>query len=651
MLDIIKYILVYIVFGFIPIFLILFIKKTKIFFNLIFSIAFAPVLIAFLNIFNIILGIEGTFLQYIIPFVLLFVVVLSSSFWEKFYSADEIREALTPIITGTFFGIIYWYLFFYQFYIEGAIYTDVMWNFGFLTELKDHFPPVDPHWSTNGYFLYHYLNNMGFAGISNFAGLNVIQTVLKSGNLINSISIFIILALSIRNRIVESFILFIIIIFFPFTPGWMVFLSLGSHMSGYAASSFFWSLPILLASVYTIYYLNKDRLNDGLFAKTIIFNFIIVLATGFSKISNLIILIGIEFGYFIVFLKSHRVFNVTQIRKFMRPLLSFTIVPLFSLMVILLFTFKGNGGLFLGIEIKDFLIFDSWNPIYPFVAIYGTIIIFIFFNLTELSQFKWEYLICGFINLIFFFLTKHAGSSDLYFAFNAVLCNFLFLSYSSVKEKLKLFVYSYALGGLIVIIFSNWGYFKGFTPFEFSLSSISKPHPGLYNIRTSEVDEYLRFSELIPKDALIAAPKQDLENTFLYSAFIGRRIWNENPRYSPSVFNDYTLTSEFMKKQGFFPSFLKKKLNLVDYNQAFSQFASKIRPDQFNYLEMWENRNTIYKRCVFENIHVNEYENIVKNNKWTHIIVKESEIQDINSWLKSKARLSGKFITIFIVST
>jgi len=651
MLDISKYLLAFFVIGFIPIFFFLLKRGLNIYTNLIVSIAFSPVLIAGINVLNVKLEIQGTSWQYLIPLMLITAVTFFTPVWRKFYTTKEIAEAAKIILAGAFLGAVYWYIFFYPDYKDGSLYTDIMWNLGIVNEFKNHFPPSYPQWKNDGVFIYHYLGNMGFAGISNFTGLGIIQTVLKCGNLINSISIFVILSLSIRKNIIEKLLISLLIIFVSLIPGWSVYTNLWTHLTGYAASSFFWSLPVLFASVNIIYYLDQRRMDNNDLPKTIFYLFLIVFSTAFTKISNLLILVGIEFGLFLKFVLNNQLYRINHLRRLLKPLLTFLIIPFFTLVLLYIFTLKGERGLVPGIEIKDFLIFDSWNPIYPFLAIYGPLLGFVVFHIKEFKEFRWEFIFCSFINLVFFFITRHAGSSDVYFGFNAIICNVLFVSYSSIMKVFKTYIYSYLFCGSIILILSDFGFFKGFSPFEFSLKPMRHLEYTNYNFRDSEVVDLLDISKFIPKDALIAVPRQEMEYNFIYSTFLGRRIWNESSRNFSKAYNNNTLVTDFYKKQSFVPSFLSDKPRLEDYNLSYSEYLKGIKHGDFDYLENPDDRFLTYQKCVFEELPFNECEEMVKRFKWTHIIVKESEKKKINTWLHTKQYISGKFISIFNVST
>ncbi len=650
MIDLIKYSCIYFLIGFLPIFFFLAKKEANIYLNLIISVAFSPVLIAILNSVNVVLNFQGSYLQFLTPLLLIILVSFINPFWRKFYTIEDIKLSVKPLIYGILFGSVYWYVFFYQFYMEGRIYADVVWNLGIVGELKNHFPPTYPVWKTDGVFIYHYLANMGFAGISNFAGLNIVKTVLKCGYLINSIAIFTIMSLTIRKRFFESLVLFVLIFFFSLCSKWQVYSSLGGHMTGSAASTFFWSLPLLLASVYLIIKINEEREEDRLPIKTSFYYFIIVSITGFSKISNLMVLIGLELGFFLVYFFKNRIYEFDQLKKHRKTVAGFLQIPIFSLFMFFIFSSKNSYGLVPGIEARDFLAFESWNPIYPFIGIYGPLLVLLIIKRNELNKFKWEFIVCSILNLLFYFFVRHVGGSDLYFAFNALICNMLFLAYSSLKELLKQYVYSYLLCAFFVLIFQDLGYFKGFTPLEFNLKNFRISGDSRYIYPQKEIEEFISLSNEIPNQALIAVPKQDAEDSFCFSGFIGKRIWNENSR-SPSVNNYWTLAAKFISQQGFIPDYITKTPKQEDFEAGYSKFIRSLKPEVLNNLEDEDRRFSIYRKCVFEEIPFQDCEKIVKENKWSHIIVMDRDMKRINSWLKSKVSIEGKFITVFVVST
>jgi hypothetical protein len=156
---------------------------------------------------------------------------------------------------------------------------------------------------------------------------------------------------------------------------------------------------------------------------------------------------------------------------------------------------------------------------------------------------------------------------------------------------------------------------------------------------------------MLPKDALIASPRQPRGEAFIYSAFIGRRIWNEDPRYTPGVLTYWSLSAKFLTSQGFIPDFVRDTPRVEDYQAAYLKYTENLEPAEVENFEKEDERFLTYQKIVFEELPPDEYEKIVREFGLTHIIVKEEEKQKINSWLRSKENISGKYITIFVVST
>jgi hypothetical protein len=642
--NLFSFVSVFIVFGFLPIFLILFYLKLDKVTSAIFSIGYAPVFISFINIIVVTLGIENSILKYSIPLTILALEIFLLK--KKNISLHEIlnvKKLIKPFFIGILFGIGFWLVEFHIYEDQVKMYADVIWNLGFVNELKHHFPPVDPHWFTGKIFIYHYLSNIYIAGISNFTGLNVVTTM-KLVNFATAVSIFVILSLSVKAKSAfENLVLFVLVLFLNLSNRWINGYSLFSHISVWAASTFFWSLPVFITSIYFWMKLEEKRSEFNHVLLMILISFQVVILF-FSKSSFLLVFIFLEFYAFIHKLTKVPFQRSDWFRESIKLALKYIYYPLF-LIIILIVLPSGMDTLTPGFEIRDFQVFQSWNPLFPFISIFAVSIIILVLSYRFLKNFRWEFLFASFVNFVLFFILKHPGYSDCYFIYNAVFLIAFFLCYSDFSMKAVKFLTAYMLCGVILMCFSKIDVIEGFTPLEYKtdLSNFLQPVDTLY---LEEVEDCLALSEKLPDNCLIAAPKNADSRFFMYSALIGRRIWNENNLYVNSTVNEYSLSETFQKKEGFIPGYMKRKPLIQDYDTAYSKYINSLKIEDFPNLENSEKRYEIYNKFISVSQSDQECEELIRKYKWTHVIIRNDQLASINNWLKSREKIEGKSITI-----
>lgn len=611
---------------------------------IIFSLGLAPVLVALMQAMIVMLRLETSYWKYSIPLIVYFGVYYVFN-KRKIESPTANHNYLPALIAGCLFGLAYWLIAFAPFPVDHfLVFPDTVWNFGLIAELKHHFPPKDPHWFTDQYFVYHFITNIYLAGISNFTELNILATV-GGGNLITCISIFVLIALSVRKGFVTGgLIIFSIILTASFAEDWSVFTSFHRHISSRdGGTTFFWSIPIFLSCIHLWILLDERREKIGL-SRFAALTFFSSLVAFYSKATYLTVFVLLEFISFCKYVYAKKLWHITEIKRHFKVILSYVLYPGF----ILLFISMSPGSsdmLILGVETRDFINFGSWNPIFPFLAVYCTTLLFLVLELKNLRPFRWEFILASLFNFVLFLVVKHKGYSDLYFAFNAILLNALFILFSLSTRSFLMYTLAWLLtwGGFVFL--DSQKTLKGFTPYSLPVISIF-PQIWSDTIPRAEIREYLEFSTQLDNHAMIAAPQPEIDKYFLYSALLGKRIWNECPTYVNTTSNDYSPIQEFLKQETFIPSYFGDRPDQVAYDSAFDSFSNEVVIDSSKF-ENPSLRYTTYETCVFGNLPFQKCDSIARAHGWTHVLVRSKDMGRINDWMKSLPRLDGKYVSIF----
>lgn len=614
--------------------------------KIIFSLGFAPILIAVYNIINTILGIDNRILMYLLPVVIsIFCIVFSLRFinLRNFFSIE--KSSIKLVTIGVIFGLAYWLILFYKYYKNGVLYPDVTFNLGIINELKVNFPPVDPHWYTGRILNYHFLTQIFIAGMSNFIGLDVL-TAMHFTNILIAISLFVILSLYVESGVIEKLMVWLIFIFISFSNEWIPSSGIYAHITGATASTFYWSLPILITIIIVWQYINQYRFKIQL--KYLIL--ILILSTlilFYAKGPFVFAFVVFEFIGFITFLYSSFSKKKNYIDIFLKSIKYFIWCPAFTLLLIF-FAKNASSGLTFGIEIRDFALFKTWNPFFPIFSIYAVLTSVILLQYRNLKKIRREYLFCSIFFFIMFLILKHPGYSDLDFLFVAVILNALLLISSGFHTVLRDLILSVFIVNLFVFLFNLKYDDRGLNTLNFNLDKISNMPIRGDSTSSKKMKELFAFSEKMPKHALIAVPKNANERFFCYSAFIGRRIWNENNLYSAQTNSIYTSIRLFQKQEGFIPYYIQKIPLIENRDYEFSKFVEINHYLDTLKVEIADNRWKLYNNCVFDSLSLNEYLNIVKDKMWTHILVENKNIENVNYWIRNLKFIRGDYYTIFI---
>lgn len=664
LLDLIRYFVVVCFFGILPIYMPLKLFGINKRHSFTLALGFSPALIAFFNIIFVLCKLQHGIIPYFTIFSInsFFFVVgfkISRLNINNFKTIFTWKKSKLLIISIGI-GVFYWLVGFFPFILRSSIYHDVLFNFTIIAELKEHFLPINPIWNTSSVMLYHFLTDLYLAGMMNFAGLDIIHTV-NLGNLFTCISIVVLIYLSFQSHAIINFFVLFLLVLVRFTPDWFPISGFGDHITGYAASTFFWSLPILLTTIYIWNeFFTRIRLKITVSRRWYVLFLLIVFTTTliafFAKVTIVAVLVGLEFYSFLKFCIDNSVFTLRSIRNNFRIISSYILVPVFSVVLSLIISMTNtsipSGGLNFGLELDDFSAFNSWNPVYPILAMYGSTIIVIFLSWSQESKFRFELLFASVFNLVLFFIFKHTGGSDVFFGFNAFICNFLFVVYSDIYFKLKKVVISFFIMALLVTGIHSFTDVKGLSLAKIVNIKIAKPYgPDVYeNIHVNQkIQDLMDVSKELPTDALIATTGYENERHFTYSAFIGRRFWNESSVYAMSTLNAYAPLWQFQSRQSFIPSFFTETPNIDNETAAYNKFVK----DEFGkYLHLYENpklRTEIFNKAVFEEQSDELSENTAKKYKWTHILIEKKDLYRINSWLKNKHAIVKDDFTIFVL--
>lgn len=605
--------------------------------SVIISVGTAPLFVGLFNMINVALGINGNYLMYLVPLLFAALIYLIQK-PVIIKSLVESKIFVKPMVFGLVLGGVYYYLFFYNYYNSGEIHCDTMWNLGLINNFKNYVIPNNPAWSSGEPFLYHYLTNWCFAGVSNFSQLSALNTVLGIGNYIVISSFLMILFIMISREYIVTFIVFVSFIIFSAKPDWIVSDMMLRHFNGNAVTSYFWSLPFLITCLYLFFKVRKIRDYNSVRAIVIfvIVNLFIAFVLGASKISNLLILIGVEFYFFIRYLLQRKRMNILSF-------FSFGVLPVFTLLFTFIYNISyANISLAIGIDAKDFHAFNSWNLLYPIFVLYGVVLFYIVFQRKSINQFRWEFLFASGFNFLAFLLFKHAGNSDLFFGLNSILCNFFFIVFSKHENKVKQLVYSICIY-VFIAMFYNGVVGKGF--FEISISSKHiRSQKSDYNFDNDRVDDLIDLSHKLERNTFMIVGNQEKSYTTLYSAILGVRTWNESVRYSLNTDNNYYRVSKYLKEE----PFLKNIGSFPDLKKIYSSMLNDISKEGFcdDDIEKKDNRRNIFNEFVYSNIGENEHIDYIQKYKWTHLLIENKHYPKINRILKNKNRIIGKYYSI-----
>lgn len=653
--DVLLYLVCFFLFGVIPVLSLATLVGAK---NniIIYSLGFAPVVIALANVLFV-----KSLLAFIVLYIMLFLFFIHSVIKNGFDIYSSARENVVNIALGVAFGIGYWLYAFYPFTLNSSMYHDTIYNLAIISELKNNFPPIDSAWYTGQARLYHFLTDLYFSGMSNISSLNVLRVV-EVGNLITCVFTFIMLSfLFVRSKI-KNILIFIAVVVFQIASDWLPISALPGHLTGEAFSTFFWSLPIVIMLIFFWFdFYDKYRMNHTQSLQGFVFfavvSMLMVSVGFFSKVTIATILVGLEFYSFLRFVKERCIYTLSGCFYNFKMLSTYTFIPFSVILCAFIVSYfnadYSSGGMFFGLEIKDFQDFGSWNILWPFLAVYLFPISILLLSRRFINSFKLPLLFSSIFNFVLFFIFKHIGSSDIYFIFNAILLNALFISWSDVPKKLFMVILSIGLSLVIVGIIIKAELSNGFSFPKLSLylQTDSVYGPKVYSEgKTNEITkEMLEISKQLPKDALIATIGYQTDRHFSFAAFIGRRFWNETSSYAYTTYNSYTPTLEFQSKQDFLPSYLTSIPNPQDEKNARAHFFSMNKHKFIGNYENPADRTMWVEKLSFGDVPHDKADEISSSFGWTHVLIESRDLTKVGSWLESKEKLEKRYFTIYVL--
>lgn len=668
LLDLLKYTFVFLLFGFLPVYMSLRLLSQSVKTGFIIALGFSPVLISVLNIVNVFL--EQKYILFLYCLLVFVNGTLAYFLFDNLKRKSEVgllrsvslkSRSFVSSSVALLLGLIYWYFAFYPYLIDSAVYHDVIFNITIISELKNYFLPIDSTWYSGEARLYHFLSDLYLAGMSNFSGLNVLQVVVF-GNFFTCLSIFLLIYLMARNSLIINASVFYVLLLVNFSPEWFPISSLPDHMSGNAASTYFWSVPILFCVVYvwSTYFENIRHEIKSLnkhFISLALLSFVVTFIAFFTKVTIVTVLVALEFYCFCRFVINDLKFNFNRLAERIWVVVSYAFVPVFALVIAYTVSVvnKGfpTGGLSIGLEIADFQAFNSWNLMYPFLAVYGVTGFFLMVNWLQRNRLRFELLFASLINFIIFFITRHIGGSDVFFAFNALLLNALFVVLSDVRLKLAKVTVSLMAMIFLVVCISKFTSIHGFSipkmPPKFEITRVYGPAVFKNGVVDEGIQDLLDVSQELPVSALIACAGYQNQRHFTYSAFIGRRFWNESSVYAMSTLNAYAPLWEFQSRQGLLPDFFSSTPNPKDETDEYDKF---LKEEFLSYKVRYEDpysRKEIFSKAAFEEQGHMVSEGIANQYGWTHVLVEGKDLKRINSWLKTKSRIDKNDFAIFIL--
>jgi len=603
---------------------------------------YAPVLLAMLHLVNVLLGLEdswGRFIVLLLPFLLL----SRRASREELFQGPSFPRLTTILLSAVAGAFLCFVLSPDIFELPQGLHPDVQFNLGIVQQLKHHFPPHDPHWGTDDYYVYHYLGNMYLAAISSFLGLGILATY-NATKVYLTISLCMVVGLMSRQRaVVSNLVIFVGLLVLSFANGWVLVRAFHGHLSK-TASTFFWALPVFFASFVLWKYLDEHRSSFSARGRWIL-SLVLSCSVVFAKAPLIAAFPLLELFSFLRYVATHRILTPAKIREHLRPLTSFLSIPLASLLALAVLVLGSEGELSLGMEARDLVYFDSWSLLYPFLLVFLHPALFglaCYPRGTRLSQLS--ILGVAAIHLLVVFLLRDRGFSELYFGFTALLLVIIFFLESETKLKLLKVAATYYLAFLVFDRVSRPGVVVN-DPFELEASHFSTQYPERFTFFRDLVTEYQYIGEQLGADALLAVKAYE-GRQFKFSAFMGATVWNESNIYAHSTINHYTPFAAFLESQSFFPDYAGSKPDMEAYEKVYEAFEASFVPDASR-LEDPEGRKRIYEQLAFGDWSEEKIREVLESTGITHIQIDPSDRHRLNRWIRSLPKIEGETVIVY----
>ena len=380
--------------------------------------------------------------------IIFYALIYFSIFRNKEYHSNFNKKFFIDFFAIILVSLLLWFLLFYKNYFIGNIESDIMFQVGFVNELKHSLIPKSPHWFDNESLYYHILTHYNWATLSLFTNVPSVSIVFLTSNVIVCFSIILLIYFFLgRNRYAGILILFLFI-FYQHNESYDYLLAVKKNMSGHNAGSFFWTLPLFIGSLFLYEEYDRFRLSNiskpgvydtlGIFIFGLIFPLIIF----YSKSNFLLFFVLSEILFLLGALYNNLESNIKKIRciMFYSP---FFITTFF---IYLLLPYEDSS--WYGIAFVDFsglnsIKFETFHSVYDssvvFANLYNyflsllysiisiylfTIFIIIFFK-SRVNFTLIVFIISGVVSYAYSLILNHPGNSDLYFIGNALIVNMI----------------------------------------------------------------------------------------------------------------------------------------------------------------------------------------------------------------------------------
>ncbi len=385
--------------------------------------------------------------------IFLYGLIFFSIFNDRNYQNQFKISNFLDIIIVTFFSLLLWFLLFYKNFSLGNIESDIMYQVGFVNELKQNLIPNSPHWFREQIINYHLLTHYSWAFLSLTTNVPSVIIVFFNSNLIICFSIVSIIYVIIgRKNSYLGFLILFIFIFYQYFEKYDYLIAVKKNMAGHNAGSFFWSLPLFIGSLFLYEKYDKYRVssikNGGAENKLniLLISFIFPVVIFYSKANFLLFFLFSEIFLIIVNLYTYRK-NKDLILNFV-----YFYSPFFISFFIIFIFLPFDGSSWYGLAFSDFgglhsLKFESFFGIYFSELVYEnldvylfsllksiasiylfTIIMIILFR-SKLNQIILAFIFSSFGCYFYSLILNHPGNSDLYFVGNTLIINMVICQY------------------------------------------------------------------------------------------------------------------------------------------------------------------------------------------------------------------------------
>ncbi len=488
------------------------------------------------------------------------------------------------------------------------VYRDIMWHSGVVAEVRDHFPPFDPQWASGLIFEYHWLCHAVLAAASSIVQAPAIETVLNYAPTAVMVATFAgalqLVPAGGRTFRVLGAIAIALAFATTWLPNWGMQKSLGLHLSA-AMSTYAWSLPLLSGTLF--WWVRWQKLRTAISPSswrrslpTLAGVTFLATAASLSKGSHVLVIGGLELAALTLFLAS----NTREIPSWvLRPrLLVQALIPYAPLVLALfivkalVFTSTASDVVF-RLEDRDFLGLEGFPLLLSSHDLWllPLIVGWPWLRLPRRAQF---FLLAAAINFAGFLALHHHGSSDMYFAFNAVLLSAIALISARPRFSLPRTALAFAL-----ITALAWG-LQGFGAapnFIANAKARTLELPYGQSLSDPALAELSTMHNLLTDDALVSIPYSKA-SSFEYAGLLETRTWAGASRYS----------------------------YVTDTPYAWNRTGKLEDPKDRKKLERRFARN--------RTIHPNECKQLIERHGWTHLLLSKKKSRRVSACLRGKPK-------------